>query len=561
MTPDHDTKDWILNASDEYAVSMGCRFDLGRAQHVIDFFTQCLCLYEGVDRDENGELPAFVPLPWAENALRRCFGWVIFSPQHNRWVMRHRKAFWWLSKKNTKTPVGAGVGLYLFNGMGELGQHVGYTARDGTQAERMQTHGRIMAENSPYFGPMFESGELNYNKTKKTLTHLPTNSTAELITGDNAKSQDGFNGSMILDECHLITDQQGKIVNKSGLSRAQSLVFGISTAGDEDSVFGRKMYDYGKEVESGRIQDYTFMHLAYEAPQTATDEQCKDPAVWRQANPALGTILSEEEFKSDCLQSQRSDPDWIDFKQRRLGIWSRGSSSIIPSRDWDAAAEKYTEGDLLGECCWIGMDLSRSLDMTAIVMCFRDEGGEKPVFRLLPRIWTTERFVKKAGGKADLATWIRDGHLIEMPGRVIDQDVIFEECERLTEQFEVEACFYDIKYANELARKLENQCAWNMVEHSQTFSHLTGPTKLFLEELTAGRLKHNSNPCLTWHAGNANAKVKGDDMHIVKPDLGSWKKIDAIVASIMSLNGAYQEQGGQVAGQCYEDENFNWMSG
>lgn len=571
MTPDHDTKDWILNASDEFAVSQGCRFDPERAQHVINFFEKCLCLYEGVERDKNGNLPPFKPLPWAEHMLRRCFGWVRWLEEtpvrRAGWYRRFRRCFNWVPKKNGKTPLGAGVGLYLWAGAGVEGQHVASAARDGRQAERMHKHSWLMAKHSPYFGPLIEQGKqkketgVTFNQTKQQFTYWPKNSTFELMTGDNADSWDGYNGSIMLDECHVVGDKLGKIIERAGKSRPEPLLFGISTAGNSDSVFGRKMYDYGKSVESGEIQDYTFLHVAHEADQLSTDEQCKQPETWYSANPALGVLLDEDEFRADCLASQRSPTDWQDFKQKILNIWQGGAGSFIPTNDWKAGSEDFTEDDFFGYPCWIGMDLSRSLDMTAMVLCFRDEDDGKPVFRLLPRIWTTERFVKMKKDKADFEGWIEDGHLLQIDGKTIDQDVIFEECERLNELFDVQACFYDIKYANELARKLENQCAWNMVEHSQTMAHMTGPTKLFLEELTAGRLKHNDNPCFNWHAGNANAKVRGDDVHIVKPQFGSWKKIDAIVAAIMALNGAYQGESHQAAGQCYEDDNFNWISG
>lgn len=557
MKPDSITKEMILNESDEYAVSMGCRFDAERAQHVIDFFCHHLCLYEGVDRDENGELPPFVPLPWAEEMLRRVFGWVQYSGQHQQWIRRFQKSFCWVPKKSGKTPIGAGVGLYMWYGLGEEGQHIGFCAKDGKQAERMQRHSKIMAENSPTFADMLESQEVIYNKTQKLMTHQPTNSTMELLTGDNVKSQDGFNGSIMLDECHVIGDDLGKIVNKSGLSRREPLIFGISTAGNLDSVYGRKMYDYGKDVECGKVKDITFFHLAYEADQLATDEDCKKPETWRQANPALGIILSEAEMASDCLQSQRSEADWQDFKQRRLGIWSQGSAGIISGNDWQQAFSDFTEEDLIGQPCYLGMDLSRSLDMTAIVMVFRSN-DEKPLFRMVPRIWATERFLRNAKEKANFASWVKEGSLIEIPGKTIDQDYIFDECSELNSRFDVQAVSYDKTYATELAKRLEACFGWLLVEQSQSPSMMTGPTTLFLEELAAGRLKHNGNDCFSWHAGNATGKVRGNQLQIVKPDRGEWKKIDAIVAAVMGLNIAFNGEETAPAGSMYL-ESDNWL--
>src|SRR6266704_7096607 len=105
---DRTTKLWIRNFSDELAAADGCRFDQERADHIVEFFAKFLRLYEG----EHAGKP-FVLMDWQVDVLSRIFGWVRMSMHFGRKVRRFRKASIWIPKKNGKSPLAAGVGIYL----------------------------------------------------------------------------------------------------------------------------------------------------------------------------------------------------------------------------------------------------------------------------------------------------------------------------------------------------------------------------------------------------------------------------------------------------------------
>lgn len=114
---DTDTKNWILDASDERAARAGMVMDLEAAASVIDWIEANCRLYEGETAGQPLEL-----LGWQKSFIVRLFGWRMWDPEWGQWVRRFRKASLWAAKKNGKpvavdTPVPTTVGMVP---MGEL---------------------------------------------------------------------------------------------------------------------------------------------------------------------------------------------------------------------------------------------------------------------------------------------------------------------------------------------------------------------------------------------------------------------------------------------------------
>jgi len=318
MKIDALTRRWIRNESDERAAANGCWFDEARAQHVIDFAEQCLCLYEG---DDAGR--PLIPRDWQIEVTMRLFGWVRFDADWGRSVRRFRKAGIWVPKKNKKSPTLAWWGIYLFCRDGEPGQKIFSAAKDGEQAKIAHRHALEMVASSPEL-----STECKINKSTLQITHLATRSTYSILAGDNAESREGINGSLLIDECHVVSKKLAKIIKGAGISRSEPLQIEVSTAGNNTDSYGKERYDYGKGVESGAFHDERFLFVAYEAPQTLTDAELDaDPAKYgRMANPAWGHTVKPGEFLDDYNASKNSLSELTTFKTYRLNIWSQSAN-------------------------------------------------------------------------------------------------------------------------------------------------------------------------------------------------------------------------------------------
>ena len=543
---DKVTKNWVFNASDEKAVKNGCRFDEERAEHICDFFESQLVLYEGEFAGQPFKL-----MDWQREFLSRAFGWVKYSKEWDREGRRFRKCALWVPKKNGKSPLAAGVGLYMLTADGENGQKVFSVAKDGKQAKIVHTHAQEMVKRSPAL-----SANCKINKSTGRIFYEPTTSFYDILSGDNITGQEGHNGGgLIVDEKHVVSGRLAKVLEYMGASRSEPIEFGVSTYGNTTG-YGKVDSDYGKAVERGDVVDEAYLHKAYEIPDWANDEDCKTSKVWKICNPSWGVTIKESEIKASCERAQRSQTDWLHFQMYRLNKWLSGANPWLRNDEWAKNAENFELEDFLGKPVWLALDLSKTRDMSALTLMFKDDKPEEPVFYQFPFFWLPEQYAKDNCEKADFLGWAEEGYLELIEGSTVRQSFIKNKMTWVNENFDVQAISYDRTYAFDLITDFcEMELDWLPIEFGQSMSTYAGPTENFEAMLTEGRLKHNNHKVLNWQAGHCQVKQndRGDKMP-AKPKKDDFRKIDGIVTGVMALNLAYHNEAVAPVGSMYADE-------
>jgi phage terminase large subunit-like protein len=526
------TKRWIRNASDERAAANGCRFNEKRGQHVIDFMSKYLRLYEG---DSAGK--PFSVFPWQHDLTMRLFGWEKYSTKFKRWVRRFTQSITFVAKKNGKSPLLAAYGLYLLCADGEMGQKVFLGAVDGQQAREIA--GKHCIEMLMQSEPLL--AECTINKSLMQITHEPTRSVLKPISSNDArhqKSKEGINGSVLIDEVHVVdADFMGRI-SRAGISRSEPLQIEVSTAGDDPEGYGKKRYDYGKQVEAGTLDDERLLFVSYEAPQQLTDDElASDPVKYgKLANPSWGYTIDEAEYLADYNQSKGSLTELGRFKMYRLDIWQATSNPWLRVGDWQACRGDYTLEDLRGQSCVGGLDLGKTKDLCALVLIF--DGGDG-TYRQWPFFWVPEERAREVDHLVQLRQWAKEGWLTIQEGRrVIDYNAIRADIHALKHQFEFVKVAYDQTYATPLVERLVEEDGWDneiFCEFKQTIMEFAGPTAWYEKNVIDGKLLHNGSPLLSWQAGHVNVKCDvNQNKRPVKPPHGDHRTIDGIVAGIMA---------------------------
>ncbi len=333
---DKITRRWIRNKIDERAaLDYGCRFNEERAAHVCDFFQSHLVLYEGAEYA--GQLIKL--MPWQVEFLSQAFGWEIWSDDWQRWVRRFNTVFCWCPKKQGKSPLAAGVGLYHLVADGEQGNHVHLAARDGKQARIMMKHAHAFVNSSPNL-----AAACTIVKRDGSIIHHETQSDFAVVSGDNIKGQEGLNGSgLIIDECHVVNRKLAKTLEHLGASRSEPMQFGVSTAGNDPDGWGYGQYDYGKKVAAGLIHDIHFLHVFYGVDETAGPDVLANPKTWKAANPSWGHTIKPAEFKTrhDRALGQ-GIADYNEFCMYRLNRWQRALSPWLPYHKWVANGRRFS---------------------------------------------------------------------------------------------------------------------------------------------------------------------------------------------------------------------------
>lgn len=533
------TRSWIRNTADERAALRGCRFDEERAQHPIDFAQRYLRLYEG----ESAGQP-LIPRDWQIEATKRLFGWVNYSDRWGREVRRFNRASIWVPKKNKKSPTIAWWALYLLCADGEMGQKVFFGAKDGSQARDIAgKHAVEMILASPDL-----SAECSINRNEMRITHEPTRSVLKPMSSSDSRTQqskEGLNGSLLIDETHVVDEDFIRRLSRMGISRSEPLHIEVSTAGKDPDCYGKKQYDLGKLVEKGQVDDDSFLFLCYEAPQTLSDsELAADPIKYgRMANPAMGHTVHETEYLADYNRSRLSIVELADFKTYRLNIWQRSANPWLRASDWDACGgrkdgEPLTLADFAGEPCWAGFDKSKTRDMTALVLTFRDN-EDAQTFHQFPFFWLPEQTARDCDHSAPFLRWASEGLIRLIRGEVIEDAPIEEFIADLHERHPIQEFYYDRTFASDITLRLEQQHGITRIEFPQTTAMFAGPIDEYERRVIQGNLRHPNHAVFTWQAGHCQVHTDSKGRKtLIKPRHGDIKKIDGMVAGVMSLFGA-----------------------
>ena len=528
-------KKWIRNSGDEKAIAAGCGFSEDRGRAPIEFAERYLRLYEG---DFAGQ--PLIPRDWQVEVTMRLFGWVRWSERLGRWVRRFTRGGIWVPKKNKKSPTLAWWGLFLLCADGEMGQKVYFAAKDGSQAREIAgKHAVEMVLSSPEL-----LAECEINKAIMQVTHLTSRSILKPLTSGDKRTQqskEGLNGSILVDETHVVDRAFMDRISRAGISRAEPLQIEVSTAGNDPDGYGKEQFDYGQSVERGDIEDQGFLFASYAAPQELTDEQLAgDPIKFgKLANPAWGHTIQEEEFLDDYTRSTVSISKLALFKMYRLNVWQQSTNPWLSTDDWKRCQISFREEDLLGRICFGGLDLAKTRDMCAWALVFPMPELGPEVHRLLTYFFLPESAARKNADKVPFLRWAQGGHLILTPGDVCDYSFLRQRILADHERFRIQEYRYDPYNAEQLTQEMEMSHGLRRVLFPQTIVNFAEPSSEFERLVISGKLQHAGHPIMNWEIGHVRVKTDMNaNMRPVKPGVEDLKKIDGVVAGIMALAGS-----------------------
>lgn len=538
---DAETKKWIRNAADEKAARAGMRFDVERGEFVCNWIENYCCLYEGAQAGQPLTL-----LPWQRDFVMRLFGWVRYSDEWGEWIRRFTKASLWAAKKNGKTPFIAAIGLYLLAGDGEQGQKVYSAAKNGEQAKLAQRHATAMVEQSPAL-----ASDCKLNKSTLQIGHVATRSAMLILTGENstgAKAKEGINGSVLIDECHVFDREMHERTSRAGISRKEPLNLSVSTAGDDPSSYGFERCQYGRQVNDGERDDPLFLHVEYSAPEKVTDAEIDKrlEEFGRMANPSWGVIVKPSEFRADWESCKGKPREVARFKQYRLNIWVGSTNQWLDTSGWEKGLREIDREELRGRSCRLGLDLSRTRDMTsaAFVFDWEEEGPEAVL--VWPLFWLPENTAKNRDHLFPFRSWAAAGDLRLTPGDVVDYKIVEGDIVAEVRDLElsVQGLFFDQHFAEELSQRLAEELACERTAVPQTLMVLCPLCKEFERRVSVGLVIHPGNKVMSWQVGHCEVWAdRNQNIRPVKPSPLSGKSIDGVMATIDAMAGVVSAEG------------------
>jgi phage terminase large subunit-like protein len=460
--------------------------------------------------------------PWQTRIVKRLFT----TRKDGR--RQYRTCLLMLPRKNGKTELAAALAIYFLLFDGEMGAEVYSAAADKDQAGLVFNVAAQMIRNDPELEAQCELVD-----SQKRIVHRASGSFYRAISAE-AYSKHGFNASVVIyDELHAApTRELWDVLSTSQGARAQPLMMAISTAGYDRHSILWELYAHAQKVQQDPALDPTFLPILYEA---APDADWTDEAVWKKANPALGDFRSLEEMRIAAARAKEIPAQENTFRRLYLNQWTQQAARWIAMPAWEACRVPIDRDALKGRRCYVGLDLSSTKDLTAIVAVFPDEDG--PGFDVLAQFFVPQENLRERvrRDRVPYDEWARRGQLVATPGNVVDYDAVRTTLQGWGTEFDVQTIAFDPWNATDLVQRLQDQDGFACVAMRQGFASLSAPTKSLEKAILSRALRHDGHPVLQWNV--ANVAVETDPAGNLKISKKvSTERIDGVAALVMAID-------------------------
>lgn len=440
---------------------------------------------------------------------------------------RFKKGYWQVARKNAKTQSMSCVGSYegMANGVNMSEVYVAATKKD--QANILYNEIVAQLKGCDYLQKKYD---VKYGK----IHHHKSNSFITALSKDAGKTGDGFNPQCALvDEYHAHQTSEIYDVLVSGMgARSEPLIMIITTAGFELNYPCYSVeYKYVSQIldpENPVENDEYFVMINELDP----GDDIRDERNWIKANPIVCSSELGYEYLRGELKVALDVPEKMkNFLTKNMNIWvDAKDNGYMDMKKWNDCGQDVTLDEIRGCEVIIGSDLSAKIDQTSYTIeCYKNDKYYLFNFSFMPE--DTLR-AKMATDKVPYDVWVKQGHIILVPGAVIDYDYMRSHMYKIIKEYNLKALEFptDPWNAYQLINDLTND-GHIAPEIRQGYQTLSGPTKHLREEVYRGNVIHNNNPNFTWSVSNAVVKEDANE-NIMLDKSKSFERIDPIASAV-----------------------------
>ncbi|MBP1917194.1 phage terminase large subunit-like protein [Lederbergia galactosidilyticus] len=504
-------------------------FDVDRANEMMDWVQTFI-------RHVKGDL-AGQPLileDWQKFIFSNIYGWV-HENEKGDIVRVIREAYIQVPKKNGKTLLAVGGLGYAMYGEGVLGADCYACASDFTQAQyaakpfasTILNHEALMEDSTIYKGPKGTVSSVTYDYIHDDLAYQNT----FMAVTKNIGFIEGSNPHFVLnDELHAQEKMEQYDNFKSAqINRPEPLMFNISTAGKGSSSVGMRVYREAKEVLKNDDNDSSFV-MIYE-PNKGYD--WTDRKVWAMVNPNIGISVTMSALETEFITAARSAHKKAEFLSKHLNVFVNAAENYF---EQDQVEHILVDdlGDLEGLTCYIGLDLSKTTDLTCVSLNFptHDEEGRSILkVKQMYFIPTENIDTREKEDNVPYTDLAEKGFVQFCDGKMIDQDQVYEYIVECIELYDVQQINYDPAMSEKLIEKIENiglECV-AVNQYPNVMNAMVDDSELLIYE---GRL-FTDNPLFIYCTLNV-VVVKNINGMKAPSKRQSKKKIDGYVAFLVA---------------------------
>ncbi|NUW51471.1 MULTISPECIES: terminase TerL endonuclease subunit [Bacillus cereus group] len=481
---------------DVYDTSSVFEYDAKKANHVIEFIEN-FCKHS---KGKWGGKPIELEI-WQKAFLAASFGFV----HKIDGTRKYREVLLIVARKNGKSTIASGIGLYLQVADGEPGAEIYAVATKLDQAKLVWLDAKRMVKKSPVLLKRIKPLVRELNADFNDSTFKPLGSDSETLDGLNV------HGAM-MDEIHAWKDKNLYDVIVDGTSsREQPMIFMITTAGTiRESVYDMK-YEEAEMLLNGLddpdgYKDDRFLPIIYELDKRA---EWTDNTKWAKANPGLGTIKKTDQLETKVNKAKANSLLVKNLLTKDFNIRETSTEAWLTFEQlnnkatFDVAKLKPSYG--IGGC-----DLSSTTDLTAAKVIFMLP-NDKHVY-VLQMYWLPEDLLEQRSkeDKIPYNLWAEQELLRTTPGNSVHYKFVTEWFLEIRDEYGIYIPWigYDRWSAKYWVEEMEGYFGKEaMIPVAQGKQTLSSPMKLLGADLESNLVNYNNNSIDKWCLSNTAIDV------------------------------------------------------
>lgn len=459
---------------------------------------------------------------WQKALLEATYGFVDKDTGHRK----YRKVIWFVGKKNGKSTIVSGVGLYALTSDGEGGAEVYSIAKVKDQAKLVWTEAKSMVKKSPALTKRCRTTVSGIFYDKKDAQFMPLASETNSLDGKNPYC-------VLADEVWAWEDMSLLSIMEDGMSaREQPLLFETSTMGTvREKVFDNE-YEYCAKIikgylgEEGGIVDETVLPVIYEldSPEEWLDEEC-----WYKANPNLGVSKTFDYLRNKVQKAKNSPIELTNLLCKDFNVRQSSLTSWLKYEELNNELT-YNNEDFNNCYCIGGCDLSSTTDLTCATL-LGIKNGQTFVKQMY--FMPTNNIEQRVNeDKIPYDKWEKLGLLRTSEGSKVNYTDVTNWFIEQVEKYELRPLWvgYDSWNAQYWCDEMR-EYGFDMVEVRQGAKTMSTPMKQLKADLIDKKINYNNNPILKWCLSNMSVKI--DDNENIRPVKENQRaRIDGAVSLI-----------------------------
>lgn len=450
---------------------------------------RALKFIEGFCRHHEGRLaPQHIKL----ELWQKAFVSVVFGIMDSNDTRQFREVVLIVGRKNGKTLLRSRIRNYMTFLDGEYGARVYFVAPKLEQANLCYNALYEMIKKEPELSELI--------KKRRTDIYVESTNTTRKALAFNAKKSDGLNPSLCV--CDEVSSWQGDAglkqyeVLKSALgSRKQPLLLSITTSGYSDESIYDELVRRSTAVINGDARETRLAPFLYMIDDV---QKWNDINELRKANPNLGVSVSVDYMLEEIRIRERSLSKKVEFMTKYCNVKQNSSQAwLLTTEIMQCTGAPLRLEDFRGSYCVLGIDLSRTTDLTA-ACCVIEKDGHLYVFS---KMWLPGEKIEEASVRDNLPykIYIQRGLLAGSGDIAVDYNDCFIWCKELVEKYRLYPLQvgYDRYNATYLTKQLQDY-GFHCDDVAQGFNLSPIITDL-QRTIKSGRLHIGDNDLLKLH--------------------------------------------------------------